>query len=369
VCSTCSTLLPPPAWGASPKKILVLGGTLFLGPALVDALTAEGHTVTLFNRGITNPDLFPHLAKLRGFRSPDVRDQDLTALAHRSFDAIVDVWPNDPNIVAPAALFLKDKAPHYLFVSSIATYDSKEFGTGNIVAEDATMAAFDGPGRAYARNKAESERRLHTIIGEPLTIVRPGPIKGDRDDGLDLLTWLLRAQAGGEHIAPDDGSDPVQFVDVKDVARFLVMTIERSLYGTFNLTAKSLTFRDFLDACKGATRSDALFTWIPQRFLHEHGLDPDDLQHTFAGYLPFWRPKGSAPGPGLYRVSNAKALGAGWKTRPFEETAFDALHYFYSSEIEPRKSLTAEKEKEILEAWRRTNKSSSLKPKTTSSLW
>jgi 2'-hydroxyisoflavone reductase len=346
--SACSSVLP--AWaGFAPKRILVLGGTFFLGPAVVDALVADGHTVTLFNRGVTNPELFPHLEKLRGFRSSDGNDQDFSALSHRHFDAIVDVWPNDPEVVASAAEFLKDRAQHYLFVSSVAAYDAKEFAKP-IIAEDAPMEAWNGSGRSYNRNKAESERRLHQIIGDRLTIVRPGPIKGRRDDTPDLLTWLLRAQEGGEHIAPGDGQDPVEIVDVKDVARFLAMAIEQSLYGTFNLTGKSMSFREFLDACKSATHSDATFVWIPQQFLHQHGLETDVVLHTFAGNFPLWRPD---PGnQGLFRVSSDKAFKSGWRTRPFEETAFDCLNDFYSAmNIDRPNFLSGAKEKEVLSAW------------------
>ena len=169
------------AWASFvPKRILVQGGTSFLGPAVVDALVADGHTITLFNRGVTNPELFPHREKLRGFRSADANDQDLTALSHRHFDVIVDVWPNDPALVASAAEFLKDRTQRYVFVSSVAAYDSHEFAKADIV-EDAPMEPWNGSGRPYNRNKAESERRLHQIIGDRLTIVRPGPIKGTRD--------------------------------------------------------------------------------------------------------------------------------------------------------------------------------------------
>ncbi len=343
------SLWPETAWGASTKKVLVLGGTLFLGPALVEALVASGHAVTLFNRGVTHPELFPYLEKLRGFRSPDDGDQNLDALARRKFDAIVDVWPNDPNMAASAATFLKDKTRHYLYVSSVAAYDGKEWWQPAMT-EETPLEPFVGEGRTYNRNKAESERRLHAIVGEQLTIVRPGPIKGSRDDGFDVVTWLLRAQEGGEHIAPGDGHDPVEQVDVKDVARFLVMAIERQLYGTFNLTGHSMTFREFLDACKSATRSDAMFTWIPQEFLHEQGLEPDEVLHTFVGYFPHWRPYPKTQG--LYRVSSAKAYAAGWKTRPFEETALDALQFFYSSGLDRPNLLTPGKEQAVLKAWR-----------------
>jgi nucleoside-diphosphate-sugar epimerase len=350
-----SSIWAPGAWAAKPKKVLVLGGTLFLGPAIVETLVAEGHTVTLFNRGVTHPELFPYLEKLRGFRSADANNQDLTALAHRRFDAIIDVWPNDPEVVAPAAQFLKDKTAHYLFVSSVGAYDGSEYQK-DVVTEGGATREWGPQRRGYGSNKAESERRLHGMVGERLTIVRPGPIKGKRDDGLDMVVWLLRAQEGGEHIAPGDGNDPVQFVDVKDVARFLVMAVARQIYGTFNLTERSMSFREFLEACKAATRSEASFTWVPQQFLHEHGLDPDDLVTTFAGALPFWRPKGSKPGPGLYRASSEKAYRAGWKTRPFEETASDALEFFYSAQLDRPNGLTSAKEKEVLEAWKNSSK-------------
>ena len=346
----CSSLFSVSALASNaPKRILVLGGTLFLGPAIVEAALASGHDVILFNRGITNPDLFPHLEKLKGFRSSDPGDQDLSGLARRHFDVVIDVWPNDPVIVASAAEFLKDRARRYLYVSSVAAYDSREFAKAGIE-ENAALEPWNGSGRKYNRGKAESERRLHAILGERLTIVRPGPIKGHRDDTPDLLTWLLRAQDGGEHIAPGDGTDPVELVDVKDVARFLVMAIDLSLYGTFNLTGRPMTFRQFLEACKSATRSDARFTWIPQEFLHQHGLEPDAALHTFAGNFPFWRPDPALKG--LYEISSDKAFRAGWRTRPFEETAMDCLADLYTFGLINRPAyLSSEKEKEVLDAW------------------
>lgn len=349
--SACSSLFSIPSLAnVTPKRILVLGGTFFLGPALVEAAVAEGHSITLFNRGITNPDLFPHLEKLRGYRSKDPGDQDLSSLARRHFDVIVDVWPNDPAVVASAAEFLKDHASHYLYVSSVAAYDSKEF-TKPGIEENAPLEPLNGAGRQYNRGKAESERRLHAILGERLTIVRPGPIKGGRDDTPDLLAWLVRAQNGGRHIAPGDGSDPVEMVDVKDVARFLTLAIDRPLYGIFNLTGRAMTFREFLNACKTATRSGAEFVWIPQNFLHQHQLETDFALGLFAGNFPFWRPVGS--NPGLFQVSSEKAYRSGWRTRAFEETAFDCLSSFRARNetLDWTDYLSADKEKQVLDAW------------------
>lgn len=351
--SVCSAFAPLDAVASGGlKRVLILGGTNFLGPALVEATLDAGHTVTLFNRGVTNPGLFSYLEKLRGFRSNDPQDQDLSSLSRRHFDVVVDVWPRDPVVVASAADFLRDRTAHYLYVSSVAAYDSKEFAKAGTV-ETAPMEPWDSGGRPYNRGKAESERRLHAILGQRLTIVRPGPIKGSRDTTPDLLTWLLRARHGGQHIGPGDGSDPVELVDVKDVARFLVMAIDRRLYGTLNLTGKEMSFREFLDACKAATRSDAEFVWIPQNFLQEYRLDTDVVLNTFAGDFPFWRP--DPANRGLYQVSSAKAFGAGWRTRPFEETALDCLTDYaaVADTLDWSDYLPPSREKQVLDAWAR----------------
>jgi len=351
-----STLLTAACEGTSSteqKRVLVLGGTNFLGPALVETLIADGHEITLFNRGVTNPELFPHVEKLHGFRSIDSADQDWTSLASRHFDAIVDVWPAEPEIVSSAARLLKDRAQHYLYVSSIGAYDHREFAKpGIVITESSPLHPWDLPGRAYNRNKAESERRLHDIVGERLTIVRPTGIKGHRDDTPSLLTWLVRMQSGGEHIAPGNGQDPFQMIDVKDVARFLALSIAKSLYGTFNVTGRLMNFREYLEACKTATHSDAVLTWIPQQFLHEHGLDSDSVLHTYAGNFPSWLPE--LDYQGFYRVSSDKAFQAGWRIRPFDETAFDCLEDYRAEHfMSPSEVLSPAKEKEVLEAWKR----------------
>jgi 2'-hydroxyisoflavone reductase len=341
-----------PRWSfaAAPKRILVLGGTRFLGPAVVEAATGDGHIVTLFNRGVTNATLFPHLEKLRGFRSSDRRDEDLSALGRRYFDVAIDVWPNDPALAESAAELLKDRVAHYLYVSSVAAYDSKQFSRAGIE-EDAPLEPWNGTARAYNRGKAESERRLQALVGDKLTIVRPGPIKGHRDTTPDLLAWLVRAQSGGRHIGPGDGTDQVEMVDVKDVARFLLSAIRRSLHGTFNLTGRPISFRQFVSACNAVTSSNAEFVWIPQSFLHQHGLETDYALGSFAGNFPLWRPADALPG--LWQVSSEKAFRAGWHTRAFEETALDCLAFFRSEHehLDWTDYLSPEKEKHVLEAW------------------
>ena len=306
---------------AGPKNVLILGGTLFLGPQIVEAAVAVGHHVTLFNRGITNPNLFPHLEKLRGLRSSNAAEENWQSLGRREWDVVVDVWPNDPALAESAARILRDRVGQYLYVSSIAAYDNQGFAEPGL-AEDGELTAWNSSARFYNRGKAESERRLRALIGDRLTIVRPAGIKGQRDDSPDLLTWLRRARDGGRHIAPGTGDTYVQLVDVKDVARFLVLAIDRSLYGTFNLAGDPMTFQQFLDRCKAATDSTAEFVWVPQEFLHQQGLDPDPAVFP-SDKFPFWHPEPARRG--FYRISNRKAVDAGWTQRPFTETALDSL--------------------------------------------
>jgi 2'-hydroxyisoflavone reductase len=221
---------------------------------------------------------------------------------------------------------LKGRTKHYLYVSSVSAYSRAALEQAASATEQAATTPWVEGSDSYGLGKAESERRLSAVAGGPLTLVRPGPIKGARDNGTDLLTWLRRLQGGGRHIAPGDGTDPVELVDVKDVARFLVLAIDQNLYGTYNLTGRSMTFREFLERCKAAVRSNSELVWIPKAVLDEHQLPPDQVLNTFAGYFPLWRPPGALPN--LFRISSDKAYRVGWQTRPFNETAFDCLSDF-----------------------------------------
>jgi 2'-hydroxyisoflavone reductase len=341
------------AFSASPRKnILVLGGTSFLGPAIVEAALIGGHNVTLFNRHITNPDMFPQLEKLWGFRAIDPHQQNLNSLeGSRHWDAVIDVWTHEPTLAASAATLLKDRTDHYLYVSSIGVYASYSQPSMN---EDAPILPYNGKEEDYSPAKAESERRLKATVGSKLTIVRPTGIAGWRGSGPDVLSWLLRAQSGGRHIGPGDGSDPYQIVDVKDVARFLVTSVERQITGTFNLTGRVMTFREFLAACNKATNSNAEWIWIPRDLLAKEGIA--DWNH-FMGWRsdPAWR--------GFSQISSEKAFSAGWEPRSFTETASDSLEWYRTpgnkiwdwrdpQQMPWSDPLTPEKEQSVLSAWK-----------------
>jgi 2'-hydroxyisoflavone reductase len=276
-------LSPQLVRGASrSKKLLVIGGTTFLGPALVEAALIAGHEVTLFNRGITNVEWFPHLEKLRGLRDANPQQQDLTALNGRRWDTVVDVWPFDPDIVGSCADFFKDRTDHYVYVSSAAVYEKEDKIPAPPPrpkeAEGWPTCSFEPSAqgwRKYAVGKAESERRVRSVFGERCTIIRPGIIQGYRDNiqrapSGDWVPWAgslwfyeVRVQRGGSLIAPGTGDDSFQIIDVRDVARFMVRCIDRLLYGAFNVAGEPQTFRDFLELCKRVTLSDAELVWIP----------------------------------------------------------------------------------------------------------
>ncbi len=359
IAASLTAMLPRPIAArllrtADPKKILVLGGTSFLGPAVVEAALVAGHSVTLFNRGITNPDLFPSLEKLRGLRSANAAEEDLSALKGRHWDAVVDVWPNDPALAQSAATLLGTQTEHYLYVSSIATYAASGFARPGLT-EDAALNRWDPAIGGYGPGKSESERRLQALVAEKLTVVRPGAIKGDRDDTPDLYAWLRRAQSGGRHIGPGSGEEHVQNVDVKDVGRFLILAIERRLYGMYNVAGSAMTFREFLNECKAVTRSSAEFVWMPRDFLHQHGLDPAPWNSptipAYLGKFPYWHPEPERVG--FFQVSSKKAHDAGWVRRPFMETALDYLWTFDSSGLGSRwtDELSPRVEARTLRSW------------------
>ena len=320
-----------------PKSILVLGGTFFLGPAVVEAALAGGHTVTLFNRGVTNPELFPFVEKIRGFRSPNSDDQNLAAFGKRHWDVVIDVWPSDPLLAESAARWLAQRTHHYLYVSSIAAYANIDKPG---IDEAHAIQQWNSTTGDYGPDKAESERRLQSILGEKLTIVRPGPIKGIRGYSSEMMTWFRRMQTEQSVIAPGDGSDGVEIVDARDVAAFIFRAIDRSIYGVFNLTGPAMTYREFLEKCKAATDSDAELVWIPLDYLRTKGISSQDF--------PFLR-----PGSNVFRISSKKAYDAGWETRPFRDTAFDELESVALLErYRLKDTLPADKQREVLRLWK-----------------
>jgi 2'-hydroxyisoflavone reductase len=339
---------PAPAPGAG-KRLLILGGTGFLGPQLVEAALARGHTVTLFNRGRTRPHLFPQLEKLRG----DRQTGDLEALKGRSWDAVLDTSGYVPRVVRASAELLAPSVGHYVFISTISVY--KELPRPGMD-EEAPVATVEDPTtedvrQHYGALKALCEKAAEAAFPGRATHIRPGLIVGPDDPTQRFTYWPVRVARGGEVLAPGSGEDPAQFIDVRDLAEWSLHTVESQTFGTFNATgpATPLSMRGLLEACKQASGSDATFTWADAAFLERQGV------RAWMD-MPVWvTPTGELAG--MSSVSNARAVARGLKFRPVVETARDTLAWFRGqpaerqAELQKRAGLSPEREREVLAAW------------------
>jgi 2'-hydroxyisoflavone reductase len=288
-------------------KVLVLGGTKFLGRALVDALLEQGHVPTLFNRGQTNPELFPDVEKLRGDRS------DLSALEGGSWDAVLDVAAYMPGDVRLAVGTLDGRVGRYVFVSSISAYADQSVPP----AEEAPLAELPPGGgddedpELYGARKAASERIVQETFGEAAFVVRPGLIVGPHDPTGRFTYWPHRVARGGEVLAPGSPDDLVQLIDVRDLADWIVRATADGLGGSFNATGEPMPFGALLDECVRVTGSDASFTWVPSDRLLAEEVGP-------WMELPLWLPLPEYAG--MLRAPVARARAAGLTYRPLSET-------------------------------------------------
>lgn len=330
-----------------PKRLLVLGGTRFIGPHIVEAALARGHRVTLFNRGLTNPELFPECEKLRGDR-----DGDMSALEGRRWDAVLDTWTDMPRHVRSAATLLGPYVGQYLFVSSLnAVADLSRPGLDE-TAETTPLDPEDeddASAELFGGRKARCEKLLSEICPKRYTIVRPGLIVGPRDGSDRFTYWPVRVARGGEVLAPGHGRDPTQFIDARDLGEFVVRLAEQQSFGLFHVVGpeRRLEMREVLETCVRVTGSDARLTWVDTAFLFEHGVAPwTDL--------PAWLPS-VEPGQAYWTLDVSKAIGAGLRFRPLEVTVRDTLDWWWSLPEERRatlkRGLTPERERELLAAW------------------
>jgi 2'-hydroxyisoflavone reductase len=327
------------------KRILILGGTGFLGPALVDAARAHGHAVTLFNRGKTRPDLFPDVEKLRGDR-----DGKLDALRGKKWDAALDTSGYVPRIVKLSADLLAPAVGRYLFVSSISVYpdDVKAGADESYPVQELADPKTEEVRKHYGALKAACERAAEAAMPGRVAVVRPGLIVGPGDPTDRFTYWPVRLDRGAEVLAPGDGTDPVQVVDVRDLAAWMIALAEQGAAGTWNATgpAERLTMRELLERSREAIASKASLVWVPASFLAERKVEP-------WSDLPAWVP--AAEG-GFGALSNARAVAAGLRFRPVADTAKDTLAWWKAQPAERRAKLRAglseEKEREVLAAWK-----------------
>ncbi len=295
-------------------KLLILGGTKFLGRHLVEAALARGHEVTLFNRGQHNPGLFPQVETLIGDR-----DGKLDALRGRRWNAVIDTSGYVPRIVRMSAELLADAVEHYTFISTVSVYRldkpavDEQGAIGTI--EDETNEEFLGPN--YGPLKALCERAVQTALPGRSLIVRPGLIVGPHDSTDRFTYWPQRVARGGEVLAPGRSDVPIQVIDARDLAEWTVKMTEAQNTGVYNATgpASPMTLEQVLQECRTASESDATFTWVSDAFLEEQKVGPW-LE------IPLWIPEAyvmpgeDKPSVGLFQIDCSKAIAAGLSFRP-----------------------------------------------------
>ena len=318
-------------------KLLVLGGTKFLGRATVESALERGHEVTLFNRGETNAELFPEAEKLRGDRT-----EDLSVLKGREWDAVLDSAGYIPAVVHASAEALADATSYYLFVSSVSVYADQ----GRRNDEESPLAELgDEPDDRltedfsnYGALKALCERAVREVYGEHCAVARPGLIVGAHDPTGRFTYWPHRVARGGEVLAPAPPGRQVQFVDVRDLGDWFVELMEQRTSGAFNATRPSLAFEELLDTCREVADSDATFTWVPDALLTEHEVG-EWME------LPLW-----LDDPGLAGMLDADvslAIEAGLTFRPLTDTVRETLEL---ADTVDGVGLTPEREAQLLAA-------------------
>jgi nucleoside-diphosphate-sugar epimerase len=322
-------------------KILVLGGTKFLGRATVEAALERGHMVTLFNRGETNPDLFPHVEKLRGDRT-----KDLSALGGREWDAVVDPSTSIPAVARASAKALRESALRYLFVSSISVY--ADFSGSP--SEDSPRAKLeDGqpddelmlPGyENYGALKTLAEDVVVDVFGDRAVIVRPGLIVGPHDPTGRFTYWPHRIARGGEFVIPAPPESRQQFVDVRDLGAWMVELLERGGSGAYNATNLGATWAELVESATRVSRSDATPVWVDGDWLAEHGVG-EWMELPLWLHDPDWL--------GMHRTDVSRAVADGLSFRPLDDTVRGTLEQAATTDDA---GLRPERERELLEAWR-----------------
>ena len=325
-------------------KLLVLGGTVFVGRHVVEAALARGDEVTVFNRGRTGLGLFPEVERLVGDR-----DGGLDALRGRGWDVVVDASGYIPRVVRQSAELLADAVRRYCFVSSMSVY--AEFT--NPLTEESRVCTLDDPAnedvsKNYGELKAACERVVEEIYGERALLVRPGKVSGPHDPTGGFTYWSVRVARGGEVLAPGPPDQFVQYIDARDLAAWILRAAVGETSGAFHVIAPPLPFSQLLAACVAESRVPVELAWVDPDFLLSAGVSP-------LTELPLW-----LPAVDFENVDTTKARAAGLVTRPLAETVRDTLAWASSLGGDPARqddgrysvrTLAPEREAELLAAW------------------
>ena len=317
-------------------RLLLLGGPKFVGRAVIDVASARGHEVTLFNRGTTGAGLYPELDRVVGDR-----DGGLEGLRGREWDAVVDTSGYLPRVVGQSAGLLADAVGHYVFVSSISVYAS----FAEVVDEGSELAELSAPGSEdnsadYGALKALCEREVDTAFPGRSTAVRAGLIVGPHDPTGRFTYWPHRVARGGDVLVPGPAWRPVQLVDVRDLAAWIVTAAEERLSGAFNATGPA-TMGAVLDAARRASGSTARAVEVDDAFLTGQGVG-EWME------LPLWIDPSNDDWRHFMEVDASRATAAGLTFRPLDETVAGALA---EAALVEGVGLTPERETELLTAW------------------
>lgn len=302
-------------------NLLVIGGTVFLGRHIVEYALKIGHNITLFNRGQHNPDLFPEVEKIHGDRKTDY-----DKLKDRNWDAVIDTCGYLPGDISKMASILKVNVNKYVFVSSISAYNNfKEAGIDESydLAELPTDSSPDEfKIENYGALKALCEREVIKNFPDNYVNARSGLIVGPNDPTDRFSYWVNRINSGGKVLAPGNGKSPVQFIDVRDLAGWLVRMAENGKSGDYNATGpeKTLTIRELLEECCNICNMDTELVWVDEKFIEENEIQP-------WSELPVWVPDSNPDYNGFSKVSINKAIQQGLTYTKLSETILSTLDY------------------------------------------
>ncbi|WP_113927658.1 NAD-dependent epimerase/dehydratase family protein [Bacillus sp. P14.5] len=327
-------------------RILLLGGTSFLGKHIAQSAISKGHEVTLFNRGKTNPHLFPEAGKLTG----DRESGDLKALEKGEWDVVIDTSGYTPGKVEQTAALLKERIRRYIFISSISVY--KDFQKGEAREEDVT-GSLENPdteevnGETYGPLKALCEEKLEAILPGKVLNIRPGLIVGP-DDTTDRFTyWVKRFSKGGEVLVPGCKERKIQWIDVRDLSQWVILMAEDLETGTYNVTGPKQGYgmKEFVEDLALIAPRDTEAVWVNDSFLVEREITPFTQ-------LPLWIPVNEKYPDGFILADYSRSLKKGLVLRHPRETIEDTLSWLQSHGPEELKAgLTEETEASLLKSW------------------
>jgi 2'-hydroxyisoflavone reductase len=345
---------------AKQLRILILGGTGFIGPHQVRYALARGHAVTLFNRGRAPSGWPGPVEELIGDRNTG----DLKALKGREWDACIDNPTTLPFWVRDAGHILHGNVQQYVFISTVSVYAENDqpadesAGLAEYCGMDAMSETVDSfranAGELYGPLKAASEQEAKKQFPEMTTIIRPGLIVGPGDQSDRFTYWPVCLSRGGEVLAPGDGSDPVQIIDVRDLGEWTIRMTESRTFGTFNATGpeRPMHMRAMLSGIAAAIHSDARITWVPREFLEGQKVAP-------WSDMPVWVP-GEGESAGFAKRSIRRAVAAGLAFRPLAITAKDTLDWFKRQPADRQATwkagLSTARASELLSTWKSSSR-------------